>query len=95
MRLSKEKQAFLKQEISSYLKNCQTYLFGSRVDNAAKGGDIDILVIAERSLTLDEKIEIKAHFYKAFGQEKIDIVSYAKTDQSTFKQIILPSSILL
>lgn len=95
MRLSKEKRAFLKRMVKQRLPNGKVFLFGSRTNDQAKGGDIDVLVIGERRLRLSEKIDLKVSFYKAFGQQKIDIVSYRETEASTFKDLILSTALPL
>jgi len=50
-------------------------LFGSRVDDAAKGGDIDLYIETENHTNLLEK---KIHFLtlleETFGEQKIDVV---------------------
>jgi uncharacterized protein len=89
MRLKREQAEFLKQSIQRYLQEPVVYLFGSRVYDHKKGGDIDILVIGEKQLTGEQKREIKIKFYKAFGLQKIDIVSFDKDDPSTFKELAL------
>jgi len=55
MRLRKEIAEFLREEIKKFLPDTKVYLFGSRVDYRKKGGDIDILVISSRKLTLTRK----------------------------------------
>jgi len=92
MRLSKEKRLFLKRLVKQRLPKSQVFLFGSRVDDRAKGGDIDLLILGERRLTLGEKIDLKVEFYKQFGQQKIDIVSYNKKEESSFKASIISSA---
>lgn len=95
MRLSQPKALFLKETITSYLPDASVYLFGSRVYDDQKGGDIDILVIGERVLTGQEKRDIKIAFYKKFGEQRIDLVGYSKTDDTNFKKIALMEGIPL
>lgn len=71
------------------------YLFGSRADNRLKGGDIDILVVGDRILSTQEKRDIKIDFYKKFGEQKVDIVSYLVSDRSNFKEMILKEAVEL
>lgn len=51
-------------------------LFGSRVDDARRGGDIDLYI--EASLSPQEAFECEKHMaaelYRALGERKIDIV---------------------
>ncbi len=51
------------------------YLFGSRVDDTAKGGDIDLLVISEK-INLMAKLDILAQLHQKLGERKIDIAIY-------------------
>lgn len=95
MRISNAQASFIKSEISKFLPLARVYLFGSRVFDDKKGGDIDILVIAERELTDIEKRKIKLEFFKQFGEQKIDIISYENSDNSNFKQIALAEGIEL
>lgn len=53
------------------------WLFGSRVDDAKKGGDIDLLVRPEPA-TIDRAFEKKIHMLalleRGLGERKIDLV---------------------
>ena len=95
MRVKDEQAEFLKQSISEYLPDAAVYLIGSRANDKLKGGDIDILVIAEKELTGQNKRDIKISFYKRFGEQKIDLVSIKKDVPSTFKELALLESIKL
>jgi predicted nucleotidyltransferase len=89
VRLKNDRVEFLKQSIIRYLPDVAVYLFGSRVDNNLKGGDIDILVLDDKVLTGQEKRNIKLAFYKEFGEQKIDIVSIKSDEPSYFKELAL------
>ena len=95
MRVTKEQAEFFKSRIKANLPKSAVYLFGSRTDDRQKGGDIDILVIGEGKLTGQEKRDIKIAFYKKFGEQKIDIVSYENDEQSNFKDIVLTEAVEL
>jgi len=95
MRLTPQQAELLKHKIQAYLPESQVYLFGSRVDDAQKGGDIDILVLADRPLSFQEKFAVKLAFYQQFGEQKIDIVSLTHTGEAVFKQIALLDAVQL
>lgn len=62
------------------------YLFGSRVDTAKKGGDIDLLLIPKKENNpLKLSMQIEAKFF-SLCEEKIDVVIY--TNNSFCKEII-------
>ena len=95
MRIKKIQTKFLKQSIQEYLPDSSIYLIGSRVDDSLKGGDIDVLVIAGRQLTNQEKRNVKIAFYKEFGEQKIDLISFKRDDESSFKDYVLLDSVQL
>ena len=95
MRIKKTQCKFLKQSIQEYLPGPSVYLIGSRADDSLKGGDIDVLVIADRQLTNQEKRNIKIAFYKEFGEQKIDLITFKHDDESSFKDYVLLESVEL
>jgi len=51
------------------------YLFGSRVDDSKKGGDIDLYIISENQDNLyDKKIKFLSALERSLGEQKIDVV---------------------
>jgi len=52
-------------------------------------------VLADRPLSFQEKFVVKLAFYQRFGEQKIDIVSFTRSDEITFKQIALLNAVLL
>lgn len=95
MRLEKEKVDFFKAEISKYLSSFKLYLFGSRVDDTKKGGDIDILILSDFPLSNQDKRSIKIAFYNRFGEQKLDLVYFRFDDPAPFKELALMEGIEL
>jgi predicted nucleotidyltransferase len=51
------------------------YLFGSRVDDTAKGGDIDLYIVPDDFNKLTEKkVDFLVRLKKIIGEQKIDVV---------------------
>lgn len=51
------------------------WLFGSRVDDSAKGGDIDLMIeTPELPNPVERKIKLKLALAERLGDEKIDIL---------------------
>jgi uncharacterized protein len=93
MRISEKQQIFTKEFWAN--QNAEPYLFGSRVHDDKKGGDIDFLILADYKITIDDKIQFLISFFEKFGEQKIDIVTYLKSDTDHFKQIALQEAIKL
>ncbi len=93
MRLSLREQQLIKQTIYHLDPNATIYLFGSRVDDGKKGGDIDLLVLSAR-LGFAEKRQIKIKLYERIGEQKIDLI-IAKDTSKPFIQLALEEAILL
>ena len=91
------------QEISEYiLKNLHIldqksdiYLFGSRMDDWAKGGDIDILWLTEQKVPARQIRSFRTQFYHRFGWQKIDIVNFTFKEENPFKALIIDEAIPL
>jgi predicted nucleotidyltransferase len=93
MRLSQKERQNIKQTIHAFDPKALIYLFGSRVDDSKKGGDIDLLVLS-KTLGLMEKIRIKIKLYELIGEQKIDLI-IAENTLKPFVQIVLEDAVLL
>ncbi len=76
------------------------YLFGSRIDDHKKGGDIDLLVIVPDSHKQDViplKIKILNRIFDKIPEQRIDITVVGESDiaHDIFLQSILPTAVLL
>ena len=93
MRLNKNEVNIIKQLVSSFDKNARIYLYGSRVDNQMKGGDIDLLIISP-CFSFKDKLKLKAELHHQLGEQKVDLLISEK-DTSPFVQLVLDTAILL
>lgn len=93
MRLKESEQAAILSTVKCLDNNARVYLFGSRVDDSKKGGDIDLLVMSDR-LTSDNKRAIKMKLYELIGEQKIDIV-LAADDSDPFVKLALETGVEL
>ena len=75
MRLSSGYQETIKKYFYEFFKNGEIYLFGSRVDDSKKGGDIDLyLVVREHTDLFEKKLKFLSRVKRELGEQKIDIV---------------------
>jgi|JI6StandDraft_1071083.scaffolds.fasta_scaffold63467_3 predicted nucleotidyltransferase len=95
MRLQQKMIDFISTFTIADLPKMEIRLFGSRVNNQKKGGDIDLLFLTDKKLTFAQKSRFKNDFFQRFGEQKIDIVNFTFDEQTAFKDIILTNSILL
>ena len=95
MRLSEFQYQSIKKVVADYLTNYELKLFGSRTNDNAKGGDIDLLILTKEKLKLEEKWAIRREIEKLIGQQKIDIVNFTFDDVNPFKELILENAIKL
>jgi predicted nucleotidyltransferase len=76
MRLKKEYIEIIKKAAkNNFGQNAKVYLFGSRVDDNKKGGDIDLYIETNiKEKILEHKIKMLVELEKFMGEQKIDIV---------------------
>lgn len=75
MRLSEFEHRCILNAFYQIFKSGNIYLFGSRVDDQKKGGDIDLYIETENSDDLSEKkIQFLLLLESLIGEQKIDIV---------------------
>jgi len=75
MRLSLKEIEAITSTFKAVFKEGEIYLFGSRVDDTKRGGDIDLYIVTENqeNLTL-KKIDFLIDLKRAIGEQKIDVV---------------------
>ncbi|TAN47863.1 MAG: nucleotidyltransferase domain-containing protein [Methylococcaceae bacterium] len=76
MRLSTAYRNVIKTEVRKVFgEDAQVFLFGSRVDDSKKGGDIDLFIATDDKDDLfQKKLLFLAKLKRALGEQKIDVV---------------------
>jgi len=77
MRLNQEQYKIIKQTVWHFDSRAQIRLFGSRIDNKKKGGDIDLIILSS-SLKLKDKLMIRSILKEKLEERKIDIILIKK-----------------
>ena len=93
MRLTTEEQNAIRKVIYQADPEAQVWLFGSRVNDQAKGGDIDLLILSKK-IGLKDRPSIRLALYELIGEQKIDLV-IAADDTDPFTRIALAEGVRL
>lgn len=94
MRLYQDQIKVLKDKLKDISLSAQLYLFGSRVDDTKKGGDIDLLVVSKEVTKKDLRC-LRIEFFKHFGEQKLDIIIDDGKFEDPFVKHIMKKAILL
>ena len=84
MRLTQsQRQVILNTGKQHFGEGCEIWLFGSRVDDSRKGGDIDLMVFPPKNakMSYQEKLAFRSQLKRRLGDRKIDVL-IARADKS-------------
>ncbi|MEJ5351523.1 MAG: nucleotidyltransferase domain-containing protein [Melioribacteraceae bacterium] len=97
MRLKKDEIEIIKGTTKKIFGNdAKVYLFGSRVDDNKKGGDIDLYIETNlKENIIERKLKLIDELHKHLGEQKIDIVINNFSDEKFIYQIAKDEGILL
>jgi uncharacterized protein len=98
MRLTQDQIETIRHSVQDiYGNNARVWLFGSRVDDNRRGGDIDLLIQPDESeqVSLAHKIRFLVKLELAFGERKIDVVIEKPGDQRDIVRIAHETGIQL
>ena len=78
MRLTPKEQKAITETFSEIFPSGDIYLFGSRVDDTKRGGDIDLYIVLEKKMALstlfDKNIDFLVELKGKIGEQKIDVL---------------------
>ena len=98
MRLTNYEIFVIKTQVALIFgSNAKVYLFGSRIFDSKKGGDIDLLIVtAENTIYSREKTNLlNVNLILALGDQKIDILVNRTHTKQAIYQTALQTGILL
>ena len=73
MRIKEDEIRVLKDAVRERDPDAELYLFGSRANDQARGGDIDILILSQR-LTFKDKMKIKGRIFEFLEDQMVHLV---------------------
>ena len=94
MRLDKYDTNIILSTVESIFGNVKVYLFGSRLDEQKKGGDIDLFIVSEEKSNLfEKKIKVISKLERTL-HKPIDIVLHKNFEREIEKEILKKSLLL-
>ncbi|MCO7247512.1 nucleotidyltransferase domain-containing protein [Halomonas sp. Mc5H-6] len=93
MRLTQSQRSTIVSGVREFIgPSVNVHVFGSRLDDTKRGGDIDLLLISKTAISLLASAELKMALEERL-QLPVDIVTYVSTDEPTpFQAIALSQS---
>ncbi|GHU72157.1 hypothetical protein FACS189450_09440 [Spirochaetia bacterium] len=73
MRINEVEKRAVTEAVQIADPGARVWLFGSRIDDTKRGGDIDIAVLS-RNIGVSERMKIRRSIVDILGEQKIDIV---------------------
>ena len=87
MRLTEFEIKSIVQVFNAHFKTGDIYLFGSRVDDTLKGGDIDLYIdTQDRDDLLDKKLHFLSGIKVKIGDQKVDVIISSDKERSVEKE---------
>ncbi|MBU6400494.1 MAG: nucleotidyltransferase domain-containing protein [Verrucomicrobia bacterium] len=80
MRLSAADRAAIVEEVRRLDREARVRLYGSRADDAARGGDLDLLVISDQ-LGFRDQIRLRIGILDRIGWQQLDLVLRRTNEQ--------------
>ena len=93
VRLKPQEINSIKKSILDYIPEAKILVYGSRADDAKKGGDIDLLVYCKQTPDLNTKNHILLNLYDSIGEQKIDILYSIAQEENNFSQLVKDKAI--
>ena len=86
MRLNEKEVSLIKSTLVAVFGDVKIYLFGSRVDESKKGGDIDLFVISNNA-TFANKIKASAKLKRVL-HKPVDLVLHKDFNRAIEKEAL-------
>ena len=93
MRLQPDQIENIREVVLTRDPAARIFLFGSRVDDQQRGGDIDLLVLSQKLDAADRR-KMKIDLYRRIGHRKIDLL-LAPDDRRAFVRLAMEEGVAL
>lgn len=93
MRLHQDQIENIREVVLTRDPAARIFLFGSRVDDQQRGGDIDLLVLSQK-LDASDRRKMKVDLYRRIGHRKIDLL-LAPDDRRAFVRLAMEEGLAL
>lgn len=96
MRLLDSQIENINQIVQKYIgSDCRIYLFGSRINNKARGGDIDLFIETSKIIPRIQQARIKMELESTIGLPVDLVIKYKGKAPSSFEKIIIEQAVPL
>jgi predicted nucleotidyltransferase len=86
MRITEQEKDVIIDAVKTTDPDAKVWLFGSRVDDTKKGGDIDIAILSEKiDKDIMQKIQVRRLICDKIGEQRIDIVTTNSGKEAIFR----------
>lgn len=73
MRLEKHEADAIREEVRRADSAAEVWLFGSRTDDRARGGDVDLLIVSDR-IAFAEELALRTAILDRIGWQRLDLI---------------------
>ncbi len=88
MRLTEKEVKIIKKSVFALFGKRKIVLFGSRVDDKKRGGDIDLCIEMDKRVLLKDKLKLLVLLEKEGIERKVDIIfKYPDSKENIFQTI--------
>jgi predicted nucleotidyltransferase len=100
MRLTEDQIAAIREATAEVFgPEAQVWLFGSRVKDSKRGGDIDLLIRPGDPMAIDDRLQRKVRFLgileRRLGERRIDVIIEHSAGPRPIEQIALETGVKL
>lgn len=88
MRILPEERKAIVDAVHACDRKARIFLFGSRINDRAKGGDIDLLIVSN-VLSTNEIPDVERQVFDRMEEQKIDFVFTSPNLENRFARLIM------
>lgn len=90
MRLSNSQRSLIRECVESLLgSEVEIFVFGSRLNDSLRGGDVDLMLISPRSIPLAKKLELECDLEDRLGLPVDILVIPPQGPQTAFQHLAI------